>query len=576
MPIPRNLRIEAAKAALAGGPDAVKRFMRQEGHPMSGAWCGEFVASVFHHSGLPIPNHPEIASNWRNVGPEHNVPQEGDIAVRRFLSNRGGASVPTGREGSHVTMVGGYDPSNARFTAIGGNQGRYTPGSYPTSSYQFYGAPPTMDQSLLPPAAYNAPSDVAPTAYQSPDGTFSGGPTGAASAGLPPIFSDSSGLWNAPIEPTMSLDGSGAPPASQEIVGSSYLPTSPPDYSGNQYIDSPDPGGSPPLPNPSLSLSPLVNADGNYQAPNSPAAASFASDSAPSSSPGSDTSGATSGASGGIPDYFSGLDGSNLPVSNLSARPLDSFTDAALHPSSTWGSGGPTQRGVGMIVGTASNLLLPGSGFITGPIARLVTRLIQGGASPAQAKAAATRAAPTPAPAPPMGPPGGLTMPNGFNPFGGLPAGFTQVGSRENPGQFQNTPRGQAQEDPFSPGGYAQDIGGAPTVTGPVDFGPNFTGDSIFGGRTNLSMALPGSFSHLGEGSAGNLGNYDYFGQMSLRRLLQGGDPSLGFEGFNHIPTSILPVGQWGGYRGGGSGDVPGLTTVGTSINPDFPARSAK
>jgi hypothetical protein len=56
-------------------------------------------------------------------------------------------------------------------------------------------------------------------------------------------------------------------------------------------------------------------------------------------------------------------------------------------PTGPPGSGEPTRKAIGSIVGTASNLIVPGLGFLTKPLAMLVHKMIQGGASPKQIKA---------------------------------------------------------------------------------------------------------------------------------------------------------------------------------------------
>jgi uncharacterized protein (TIGR02594 family) len=113
---PAHVLQGARQAALLGDPIAVARWMAQNGHPRSGAWCGEFAAAVMHSQGLPTPRHPEVASNWRNWGRPVRVPRPGDVAVRR--------GTPTGQTGSHVTIVESVDPRTGTMTVIGGNQGR--------------------------------------------------------------------------------------------------------------------------------------------------------------------------------------------------------------------------------------------------------------------------------------------------------------------------------------------------------------------------------------------------------------------------------------------------------------------
>jgi hypothetical protein len=114
--VPSDILKEAQAVAASGGPGAVAAYMRSKGHPKSGAWCGEFAASVIKGAGGTPPAHPEVASNWRKFGdPVTGTPQPGDVAVRR--------GPRTGSTGSHVTIVEEYDPKTGRFTGIGGNQG---------------------------------------------------------------------------------------------------------------------------------------------------------------------------------------------------------------------------------------------------------------------------------------------------------------------------------------------------------------------------------------------------------------------------------------------------------------------
>lgn len=100
---------------MLGGPGAVFAFMRQNKHPQSGNWCGEFAAAVMHSQGLPIPPKPEIASNWRLWGTPTDTPKPGDVAIRR--------GVPTGHTGSHVVMVESVN-RDGTMTVIGGNMHR--------------------------------------------------------------------------------------------------------------------------------------------------------------------------------------------------------------------------------------------------------------------------------------------------------------------------------------------------------------------------------------------------------------------------------------------------------------------
>ena len=111
--VPDRVLHGARRAAMLGGPGAVFAFMRKEGHPRNGNWCGEFAAAVMSSEGLPVPRHPEVASNWRNWGTPTPRPHAGDVAVRR--------GTPTGSTGSHVMMVERVFPDGSAIV-IGGNQ----------------------------------------------------------------------------------------------------------------------------------------------------------------------------------------------------------------------------------------------------------------------------------------------------------------------------------------------------------------------------------------------------------------------------------------------------------------------
>jgi hypothetical protein len=114
--IPSNILAQAKQIALQSGPGGVDNFLRSQGFPRNGAWCGQFAASVVKSQGHSPPKGQAVASNWRNFGePVQGAPQPGDIAVRR--------GVRTGATGSHVTFVENVDPTTGRFSAVGGNQG---------------------------------------------------------------------------------------------------------------------------------------------------------------------------------------------------------------------------------------------------------------------------------------------------------------------------------------------------------------------------------------------------------------------------------------------------------------------
>lgn len=125
---PQAILDQARKVALDGGAGAVRKFMAENGYPMDGNWCGEFAADVVKSAGGVPPQHPEVASNWRNWGAPTNDPQPGDIAVRR--------GTPTGSTGSHVTIVEGADAKSGTFTGLGGNQGAWER-TFRANQYEF-------------------------------------------------------------------------------------------------------------------------------------------------------------------------------------------------------------------------------------------------------------------------------------------------------------------------------------------------------------------------------------------------------------------------------------------------------
>jgi uncharacterized protein (TIGR02594 family) len=129
--VPSNILATAQHVALQGGPGAVSEFMRQQGYPKDGPWCGEFAASVVKAAGFTPPKNAAVASNWRTFGePVVGPPQPGDIAV----ANRG---VRTGDPGSHVTFVEGYNPKTGTFTGLGGNQRSGFESTFKASGYSF-------------------------------------------------------------------------------------------------------------------------------------------------------------------------------------------------------------------------------------------------------------------------------------------------------------------------------------------------------------------------------------------------------------------------------------------------------
>jgi uncharacterized protein (TIGR02594 family) len=126
--VPNDIIARARSVAQSGGPGAVSEFMRAQGHPKDGNWCGEFAAAVVHSVGGQTPLHPEVASNWRRWGAATNTPQTGDVAVRR--------GAQTGSTGSHVTFVESINADKGTFVGLGGNQHQWR-SVYPLSRFDF-------------------------------------------------------------------------------------------------------------------------------------------------------------------------------------------------------------------------------------------------------------------------------------------------------------------------------------------------------------------------------------------------------------------------------------------------------
>jgi hypothetical protein len=123
--------IDKARSLIENGSTHadVQQFMRSQGYPMNGAWCGEFMASVVKSQGGSPPKDPQIASNWLKWGTHVDAadikPGDNVIASRKpEYHGRLGTGQP-GDMGGHVTAL---DPSridvkNHRFWSDGGNQG---------------------------------------------------------------------------------------------------------------------------------------------------------------------------------------------------------------------------------------------------------------------------------------------------------------------------------------------------------------------------------------------------------------------------------------------------------------------
>jgi len=135
--VPSAILAKAQEVAAAGGPGAVDQFMRSQGYPKAGAWCGQFAASVVKASGGTPPANPQVASNWRNFGTKVDTPQPGDIAVK-VGSRFGGGRTATGATGSHVTVVSSV--GKGTFAGLGGNQGggRLTTSNFNQGAYEYF------------------------------------------------------------------------------------------------------------------------------------------------------------------------------------------------------------------------------------------------------------------------------------------------------------------------------------------------------------------------------------------------------------------------------------------------------
>jgi hypothetical protein len=127
--VPGGILARARQVAMLSGPGGVDAFMRSQGYPKAGNWCGEFAASVVKSAGYLPPKGAAIASNWRNWGTVDPTPHVGDIAV----ANR---NVPTGATGSHVTVVSAVNPGGT-FTGLGGNQRAGWESQFATGGYTF-------------------------------------------------------------------------------------------------------------------------------------------------------------------------------------------------------------------------------------------------------------------------------------------------------------------------------------------------------------------------------------------------------------------------------------------------------
>jgi len=274
---------------------------------------------------------------------------------------------------------------------------------------------------------------------------------------------------------------------------------------------------------------------------------------------GGDNSGSTAGLSGDeIRNIISSDYSGNLQAST---NPLDYLNPFGHTTQGGAGTGVPTQRAVGTTVGTLSNFIFPGLGFLTGPLARWATNMLQHGVPRQQVQAAvAQKQQQQPATAGGGGasPRGrfGFNVPQGWGGFG-QPMGYFAPGT-SGPGPLSN----------LNPSGITWNDVAASGV------------NPRYGNPNKSSVPAPGGLGGIyGQGSAGTAGigsNYDYFGQRSLKALMSGGDTSLGFAGFRNANATpgapTLPVAQWGGAGFGGTGLPYGTGAV----NPDFAARMVR
>jgi hypothetical protein len=120
--VPQHIEQMAAQYVGQGAnSQQLQHFMRSQGYPMAGAWCGEFTASMVHAAGGTPPKGAALASNWANYG---SPVQAGNIHPGDIAINMRGGRIHPGQTGAHVGMVGGLDPNNpGTFTLRSGNYG---------------------------------------------------------------------------------------------------------------------------------------------------------------------------------------------------------------------------------------------------------------------------------------------------------------------------------------------------------------------------------------------------------------------------------------------------------------------
>ena len=187
-----------------------------------------------------------------------------------------------------------------------------------------------------------------------------------------------------------------------------------------------------------------------------------------------------------------------------------------------FGSGVPTQKGIGWGANFLGNLLFPGAGMVTGPMASWITRMIQNGASLNQVQKAVQgyqagggqSGDNVTAPASDDG--SGATAPTtSAPPSAGI--GIDPFGNPADPGEFWSNDFGRWGEgdqygttpgnyNPPGPGGGygTRGVWGGQTTI-PISSDPNFTpslgwampaasGGGAYGGNTMAKIAMHGSF----------------------------------------------------------------------------------
>lgn len=271
-----------------------------------------------------------------------------------------------------------------------------------------------------------------------------------------------------------------------------------------------------------------------------------------------------------------------LANAQASTNPLDYLNPFGHTTQGGAGTGVPTQKAIGTTVGTLSNFIFPGLGFLTGPLARWATNMLQHGVPPQQVRQAVAQKQQQPAPVGGGGAsPRGrfdFNVPQGWGGFG-QPMGYFGRPAPPRIGEF-GAPDPLGAVDPNT---GERTRGGTGTFANFGITAADIAASGVnprYGNPNKSSVPAPGGLGGIyGQGSAGTAGigsNYDYFGQRSLRALMSGGDTSLGFAGFRNANATpgapTLPVAQWGGAGFGGTGLPYGTGAV----NPDFAARMVR